>query len=213
MLARMKVLVVDDHPLIREALRNVLAELDVKCELLESADSAGALGIAASHADIDLVLLDLNLPDSEGFTTLEELRRRRPATAVVVCSAQHDHQVVARAIALGAVGYIPKSTSHEVMVSALRLVCSGGMYLPPEVLASAGPGRAESQLTARESQVLALMLEGKSNKRISRQLGMAEATVKNHVTAILKALGASNRTEAVIAAGRLGWKPGGSPGH
>jgi DNA-binding NarL/FixJ family response regulator len=213
MLTRMKVLVVDDHPLIREALRNVLVDLDMKCELLESADSAGALGIAASHADIDLVLLDLNLPDSEGFTTLEELRRRRPATAVVVCSAQHDHQVVARAIALGAAGYIPKSTSHEIMVSALRLVCSGGMYLPPEVLAAALPGRGESQLTARESQVLALMLEGKSNKRISRQLGMAEATVKNHVTAILKALGASNRTEAVIAAGRLGWKPGGSRGH
>ena len=209
----MKVLVVDDHPLIREALRNVLAELDAKCELLESADSAGALRIVAARPDIDLVLLDLNLPDAEGFTTLEELRRRRPATAVVVCSAQHDHQVVARAIALGAVGYIPKSTSHEVMVSALRLVCSGGMYLPPEVLAAAQPGRGESQLTARESQVLALMLEGKSNKRISRQLGMAEATVKNHVTAILKALGASNRTEAVIAAGRLGWKPGGSVGQ
>jgi DNA-binding NarL/FixJ family response regulator len=213
MLTRMKVLVVDDHPLIREALRNVLADLDMKCELLESADSAGALGIAASHADIDLVLLDLNLPDAEGFTTLEALRRRRPATAVVVCSAQHDHQIVARAIALGAVGYIPKSTSHEVMVNALRLVCSGGMYLPPEVLGAAQLGAAGPQLTARESQVLALMLEGKSNKRISRQLGMAEATVKNHVTAILKALGVSNRTEAVIAAGRSGWKPGGAPGH
>jgi DNA-binding NarL/FixJ family response regulator len=209
----MKVLVVDDHPLIREALRNVVAELDPQLELLESADSAGALRIAAAHPDIDLVLLDLNLPDSEGFTTLEELRRRRPATAVVVCSAQHDHQVVARAIALGAVGYIPKSTSHDVMVSALRLVCSGGMYLPPEVLAAVHPGAVAPQLTARESQVLALMLEGKSNKRISGQLGMAEATVKNHVTAILKALGASNRTEAVIAAGRLGWKPGGNLGR
>jgi DNA-binding NarL/FixJ family response regulator len=213
MLTRMKVLVVDDHPLIREALRNVLAELDAQFELLESADSAGALRIVAARPDIDLVLLDLNLPDAEGFTTLEELRRRRPATAVVVCSAQHDHRLVTRAIALGAAGYIPKSTSHEVMVSALRLVCAGGMYLPPEVLAAAQPGAAEPQLTARESQVLALMLEGKSNKRISRQLGMAEATVKNHVTAILKALGASNRTEAVIAAGRLGWKPGGSLGH
>lgn len=213
MLIAMKVLVVDDHPLVREALRNVLAELDPKFELLESADSTGALRIAAARPDIDLVLLDLNLPDSEGFATLEELRRRSPATAVVVCSAQHDHQLVTRAIALGAAGYIPKSTAHDVMVSALRLVCSGGMYLPPEVLAASRPGAAELQLTARESQVLALMLEGKSNKRISGQLGMAEATVKNHVTAILKALGASNRTEAVIAAGRLGWKPARSPGH
>lgn len=210
----MKVLVVDDHPLIREALRNVLAELDAQFELLESADSAGALRTAATHPDIDLVLLDLNLPDSQGFTTLEELRRRRPATAVVVWSAQHDHQYVARAIALGAVGYIPKSTSHDVMVNALRLVCSGGMYLPPEVLLAANPGGAAApQLTRRESEVLALMLEGKSNKGIARELDMAETTVKNHVTAILKTLGASNRTEAVIAAGRLGWKPDGSLGR
>jgi DNA-binding NarL/FixJ family response regulator len=210
----MKVLVVDDHPLIREALRNVLAELDAQSELLESADSAGALRTAATHPDIDLVLLDLNLPDAQGFTTLEELRRRRPATALVVCSAQHDHQHVARAIALGAAGYIPKSTSHDVMVNALRLVCSGGMYLPPEVLLAANPGGgAAPQLTRRETEVLALMLEGKSNKRIARELDMAEATVKNHVTAILKTLGASNRTEAVIAAGRLGWKPDGSLGR
>ena len=95
------------------------------------------------------------------------------------------------------------------MVNALRLVCSGGMYLPPEVLLAANPGAAP-QLTRRESEVLALMLEGKSNKRIARELDMAEATVKNHVTAILKTLGARNRTEAVIAAGRLGWKPDGS---
>jgi DNA-binding NarL/FixJ family response regulator len=207
----MKVLVVDDHPLIRDALRNVLAELDPQFELLESADSAGALRIATSWPDIDLVLLDLNRPDCEGFATLEELRRRRPATAVVVCSARHDHRTVTHAIALGAVGYIPKSTSHEVMVSALKLVCAGGMYLPPEVLSAYKRGM-DPQLTARESQVLALMLEGKSNKRISSQLGMAETTVKNHVTAILKALGATNRTEAVLAAGRLGWKPDGAFG-
>ena len=99
------------------------------------------------------------------------------------------------------------------MVNALRLVCSGGMYLPPELLA-ANPGRrAAPQLTRRESEVLALMLEGKSNKRIARELDMAEATVKNHVTAILRMLGATNRTEAVIAAGRLGWKPDGSLGR
>jgi DNA-binding NarL/FixJ family response regulator len=206
----MKVLVVDDHPLIREALRNVLAEIDPQFELLESADSAGALRIATSWPDIDLVLLDLNLPDCEGFATLEELRRRRPATAVVVCSARHDHRTVTHAIALGAVGYIPKSTSHEVMVSALKLVCAGGMYLPPEVLSA---NNRSMDLTARESQVLALMLEGNSNKRISNQLGMAETTVKNHVTAILKALGATNRTEAVLAAGRLGWKPDGALGR
>ena len=195
----MKVLVVDDHPLIREALRNVLAELDAQSELLESADSAGALRTAATHPDIDLVLLDLNLPDAQGFTTLEELRRRRPATALVVCSAQHDHQHVARAIALGAAGYIPKSTSHDIMVNALRLVCSGGMYLPPEVLLAANPGGgAAPQLTRRETEVLALMLEGKSNKRIARELDMAEATVKAHVSRALAKLGATNRVQAAM---------------
>ena len=206
----MKVLVVDDHTLIREALRNVLAELDPACEVLDAPDGAMALRLAGKHPGLDLVLLDLNLPDMDGFAVLADLRQRYPATGVVVLSGVKDQKSVTGAIELGAVGYIPKSTPHEVMVSALRLVCAGGVYLPPEVLAGAhraSRSAGEPQLTEREGEVLALMLEGKSNKLICRELGVTEATVKNHVTAILKALNVTNRTEAVIAAGRLGWKP------
>lgn len=205
----MKVLVVDDHTLIREALRNVLAVLDSDCEVLEAPDGATALRLAGEQPGLDLVLLDLNLPDMDGFAVLSEVRRRYPATGVVVLSGAKDQKSVTGAIQLGAVGYIPKSTPHEVMVSALRLVCAGGVYLPPEALAGAHPASrlvGEPQLTEREGEVLALMLQGKSNKRICRELGVAEATVKNHVTAILKAFNVTNRTEAVIAAGRLGWK-------
>jgi DNA-binding NarL/FixJ family response regulator len=207
----LKVLVVDDHTLIREALRNVLVELEPECEVLEAPDGATALHLAGKHPGLDLVLLDLNLPDMDGFAVLADLRQRYPATGVVVLSGVKDQKSVTGAIELGAVGYIPKSTPHEVMVSALRLVCAGGVYLPPEALA--GAHRASRsvggpQLTGREGEVLALMLQGKSNKRICRELGVTEATVKNHVTAILKALNVTNRTEAVIAAGRLGWKPG-----
>lgn len=207
----MKILVVDDHTLIREALRNVLVELDAECEVFEAPDGATALRLAGEKPGLDLVLLDLNLPDMDGFAVLSEVRQRYPATGVVVLSGVKDQKSVTDAIELGAVGYIPKSTPHEVMVSALRLVCAGGVYLPPEALAggcAASRSSGELGLTERESEVLALMLQGKSNKHICRELGLAEATVKNHVTAILKALKVTNRTEAVIAAGRLGWKPG-----
>jgi DNA-binding NarL/FixJ family response regulator len=208
---RLKVLVVDDHTLIREALRDVLAELDPECEVFEAPDGAIAVLLACEQPGLDLVLLDLNLPDMDGFTLLADLRQRYPATGVVVLSGVKDQKSVTRAIDLGAVGYIPKSTPHEVMVSALRLVCAGGVYLPPEVLAGvhrASRSVAEPQLTERAGEVLALLLQGKSNKLICRELGVTEATVKNHVTAILKAFNVDNRTEAVIAAGRLGWKPG-----
>ena len=207
----MKVLVVDDHTLIREALRNVLAELDPECEVLEAPDGATALGLAGKHPGLDLVLLDLNLPDMGGFAVLADLRQRYPTTGVVVLSGVKDQKSVTAAIELGVVGYIPKSTPHEVMVSALRLVCAGGVYLPPEALARGHPAprsAGELRLTEREGEVLALILQGKSNKLICRELGVTEATVKNHVTAILKALNVTNRTEAVIVAGRLGWKPG-----
>jgi len=207
----MKVLVVDDHTLIREALRNVIKELDASSVIFEAGDGEGGLAAVERENDIDLVLLDLNLPDMDGLFALGVLRRKHPATAVVALSGVRDASTVLAAIGLGAVGYISKSTSHAVMLEALRLVCAGGTYLPADILAERAAldslPAAELDLTAREAQVLTLMLEGKPNKVISRELGVAEATVKNHVTAVLKALKATNRTQAVIAAGRLNWKP------
>jgi len=229
---RMKLLVVDDHALIREALRVVLKELRNDATILEATDSREAMQRIAEHPDLELVLLDLRLPDRDGFDVLADLRERHPAMAVVVLSAQHDRASVARALDLGAAGFIPKSAPREVMLGAFNLIFSGGVYIPPEILGRndplpmhsattppqavpAMPGRralaADLGLTERQMDVLALMMQGKSNKAICRALDLAEPTVKNHVTAVLKALKVSNRTEAVIAAGALGLAPGRDP--
>jgi DNA-binding NarL/FixJ family response regulator len=216
----MKILVVDDHVLIREALRGVLKELAGEATILEAQDCRRARQRIAESPDIDLVLLDPNLPDGSGFDMLAELRERHPGISVVMLSASRDRDDIARALELGALGFIPKSAEREVMLSAFQLIFSGGIYVPPEILAPAQqatgpaaraslrpPSAAELGLTERQMQVLGLMMLGKSNKAISRALDLAEPTVKNHVTAILKALRATNRTEAVITAGALGVVP------
>jgi DNA-binding NarL/FixJ family response regulator len=219
----MKILVVDDHALIREALRSVLKELKGDITVVEAGDSRQAMEIVGEHADLGLILLDLNLPDRDGFGVLSELRDRYPAISVVVLSAQQDRSSVVKALDLGALGFIPKSGQRDVMLSALRLVFAGGVYIPPEILARDVPPAqnptlsrlgastahvtpAELGLTERQLDVLALLMQGKSNKAICRILDLAEPTVKNHVTAVLKALKVTNRTEAVIAVGELGWE-------
>jgi len=210
-----KVLVVDDHPLICEALRQVLKALDKGIELLDAGSGRQALAEADKSVDLDLILLDLALPDADGFEVLRELRERHPSFPVVVLSASERADIVMRALDAGAMGFIPKTSANEVLLGALRLVLSGGVYLPAEVLRHApvperAPGAAAETgyrsigLTQRQAQVLALMVQGKPNKLICRELDLAEGTVKIHVTAILKALGVSSRTQAVIAVGKLG---------
>jgi DNA-binding NarL/FixJ family response regulator len=213
----MKILVVDDHVLIREALRGMLRELDADASILEASEGAQAMRLVEQHGDLGLVLLDLTLPDRDGFSLLAELRERYPAVSIVVMSALQDRDNVAKALDLGALGFIPKSAQREVMLSALKLVFSGGIYIPPQILAReetapaqprpkssvrAAASPAELGLTERQVEVLALMMQGKSNKAICRVLDLAEPTVKNHVTAILKALKVTNRTEAVIKVAR-----------
>jgi DNA-binding NarL/FixJ family response regulator len=217
-----KILVVDDHALIREALRGILNELKSGVSVLEASDCGQAMQLVAEHPDLKLILLDLNLPDREGFSVLAELRELYPGISVVVLSGQNDRSSVIKALDLGALGFIPKSGQREVMLGALQLVFAGGIYIPPEILtreeASAAPPQVAKQtnrprvspadlgLTGRQLDVLALMMQGKSNKAICRVLNLAEPTVKNHVTAILKALEVSNRTEAVIAVSDMGWQ-------
>jgi len=210
----MKVLVIDDHVLIREALRGVLAELRADAEVVEAGNAGEARQAIADHRDLDMVLLDIGLPDGSGFDLLSGLREGRPAISVVMLSGRDDSEEMARALELGALGFIPKSASREVMMRALELVLAGGVYVPPEILrrtaaaATPEPRPAATSaglgLTERQMAVLALMMQGKSNKAICRTLAIAEPTVKNHVTAILKALKVTNRTEAVIAAAALG---------
>lgn len=222
----MKILIVDDHPLIREAVKHVLAQLDRDVQVLDAENCADANELIAANADLDLVLLDLSLPGSSGLSALESLREQHPSVPVVVLSARDEPDIVVRALDAGAMGFIPKTSSNELMLSALRLVFSGGVYVPPQAMAgdpapgqspvvnapgagqSTGMAPSEIGLTERQTEVLALMLQGKPNKVICRELNLAEGTVKIHVTAILKALGATNRTQAVIAASRLGLRIG-----
>jgi DNA-binding NarL/FixJ family response regulator len=218
----MKILLVDDHALIRDALRGVLKELAPEATVLEAADSRQAMRQVEAHLDLHLILLDLNLPDRDGFAVLTELRRRHATISLVVLSASQDRDSILKAIDLGALGFIPKSSPRDVMANALRLIFSGGVYIPPEALAPTEfkeharqrpTSPADLGLTGRQVEVLALMMEGKSNKAISRMLDVAEPTVKHHVTAVLKALNVTNRTEAVIAAGTLGWELPRIAGH
>ncbi len=217
----MKILVVDDHVLIRQAMHGMLRKLRRDAIVLEASSSEKAMRVIAEQPDVSLILLDLSLPDRDGFSVLEELREQFPAIAVVVVSAVHDPGNVRKALELGALGYIPKSAQGDVILGALRLVLSGGLYIPPEILIRSGAspmaienyqygGMSDSSdymgLTDRQLEVLGLMMQGKSNKTICRILELAEPTVKNHVTAILKTLNVTNRTEAVVAANNLGWK-------
>ena len=213
----MKILVVDDHPLIREALRQVLKQLDQHIELLEAPSAGETLAAAAQHDDLDLILLDLTLPGSDGFELLRELREQYPAVPVVVLSASDQPETVMRALDEGAMGFIPKTSNNAALIGALRLVLSRGVYLPPQMLrqhaathASCSPAPPAScrdiGLTERQAQALALLVQGKPNRLICRELNLAEETVKIHITAILKALKAANRTQAVIAVSRLGLK-------
>jgi DNA-binding NarL/FixJ family response regulator len=218
----MKILVVDDHTLIREALCSVLKQLRNDAEVSVASTYAQAMQLVEDRRDFDLVLIDLALPDRDGFSMITELSKRDVAFPIVILSASQDRGDVVRAISLGAVGFIPKTTPREVMLSALQLVFSGGIYVPPEILDSGQPPQlceittrgcdqvhptpSDVGLSARQLEVLALMMEGKNNKLISRALDLAEPTVKNHVTAILKALKVTNRTEAVVTVSKLGWK-------
>jgi DNA-binding NarL/FixJ family response regulator len=194
----MKVLLIDDHVLIREALQGILKELRPDTTVLEATNCSQAMRLAEEHSDLEVILLDLNLPDGDGFNLLAKLRKLYPAVSIVVLSATNDRDTVMRALDLGAVGFIPKSTQRAVMLSGLELTLSGGIYIPPEILAPhVSPG--DLGMTERQREVLALLMQGKSNKAICRVLHLCEPTIKNHVGAILKALKVANRTEAVVA--------------
>ncbi len=210
----MKFLVVDDHELIREALRSVLLELAPDATVLQADTAAAALSVLRSQ-EVDLVLLDLNLPDGNGLDLLSSITAQHPATAVVMLSAERDQDVIRKALDRGAQGFIPKAETRKVLTSALSLVLSGGVYVPPVALNASStattPATSKATLqdlglTDRQLEVLALLMQGKNNKLICRALNLAEPTVKNHVSAILRALDVNSRTEAVLAVTRLGWQ-------
>jgi DNA-binding NarL/FixJ family response regulator len=208
----MKVLIADDHQLFREGLHFVLRDVAGQAPtIVEAADFVEAIEAVRRERDFDLVLMDLGMPGMGWEEGLRGLREVLPeGVPVVILSASDDQRMVRQAVAAGASGFVPKSSSSRVMLSALQLVMSGGVYLPAAMLEPATdpvPGAlpaGASFLTPRQRDVLALLGEGKSNKEIARVLKLAEGTVKLHVTAILKALNVNNRTRAVVAANQMG---------
>jgi DNA-binding NarL/FixJ family response regulator len=198
-----RILMVDDHPLFRSGIAGVIAELAATVETTEASSCEKALGLLAAGREFALILLDLNLPGMDGMTGLARLRDAAPATPVVVLSATEDSRKIKQAIAAGAKGYVPKSAGRDILLNALRLVLSGGVYLPINIMESPAPASTE-QLTPRQREVLQWLVRGKSNKEIADLLGMAENTVRVHVAAILRYLDVKNRTEAGYAATRRG---------
>jgi DNA-binding NarL/FixJ family response regulator len=206
----MKILVIDDHPLIQLALQRVLEELDAALELLQAHDAPAARSALAAAPDIDLILLDLTLPGYDGFDLLGELRRNWPGIPVLVLSATHDRATIEAALDMGAMGFIPKTANARLLIDALHLVLSGGVYVPTDCSGAGGfrprpmAKPAELGLTMRQADVLKLLVQGKPNKLICRDLHLSEGTVKVHVSAILRALNVHTRTQVVIELARRG---------
>jgi DNA-binding NarL/FixJ family response regulator len=205
----MKILVVDDHPLIQVALQRVLTELDAALEHFQARDAVAARAALTVAPDIDLIVLDLTLPGCDGFDFLRELRRDSPSIPVLILSATHDRATIERALDMGAMGFIPKTANARLLIDAFRLVLSGGIYVPdctgsdgvrPRPIAKP----AELGLTMRQADVLKLLVQGKPNKLICRDLRLSEGTVKVHVSAILRALNVHTRTQVVIELARRG---------
>lgn len=203
-----RLLVADDHPLFREAIVGVIAAGLEASEVLEAASLAEALRLAETNEALDLVLLDLGLPDADGLSGLARLREAAPELAVVIVSAEQHRATVLEALELGAVGYIPKSTPREALIDALRQVLDGQVYLPPAIMRRPAPSRPApvteedplTGLTDKQREVLTHMVRGESNKMIAFRLNIAETTVKTHVSAILRKLKVSSRVQAILLA-------------
>ncbi len=218
----MKVLIADDHRLIIEGVKIKLAELDAGIEAVVAMNLDELDRAVAAYADeLDLALVDIAMPGTNGYQHVARLREQAPSLPVIVLSGSEDAELMRSLIDLGVLGFIPKAYSPDVMLSAIRLVLAGGIYIPPLLLANAqaqgwqpteaaSPRDAKhsidglrSLLTERQIDVMRLLSQGKPNKLIARDLGISEGTVKIHLAAIFRALNVRNRVEAVVASRRL----------
>ncbi|MFY0665194.1 MAG: response regulator transcription factor [Natronospirillum sp.] len=218
----LSILIADDHPLFRDAITSVIKERFPDTHFGESEDLQGALTVlqAPLGDDWDLLLLDLNMPGMDGLNGLLHLRNEFPELTVVVVSADSDRQTILQAMNFGAAGFIPKSSSRAQMADAIDKVLQGDVYVPANILRQTTPSPtlasgqsarlntdALQALTRKQLQVLERMTHGESNKQIAHHLNIAETTVKSHVSAILRQLGAQNRVQAILAAKQLDFTP------
>ncbi|RZA12202.1 MAG: response regulator transcription factor, partial [Lysobacteraceae bacterium] len=203
-------LIADDHPLFREALRGVASRLLPSAQVHEAEDADALYAMVDAEPDADLLLLDLNMPGTQGFSALVHLRAVHPQLPVVMVSAREEPQVMRRALDHGAMGFIPKSSDAATLANALRQVLDGERWVPAGAQDAPPTGREEREVAARvreltpqQFRVLQMVGSGLLNKQIGYQLGVSEATIKAHMSAILRKLGANNRTQAVLLAGKL----------
>ncbi|MFC7302365.1 response regulator transcription factor [Cognatiluteimonas weifangensis] len=208
-------LIADDHPLFREALRGAIARVLPEARLCEADGVAALNALVERESDADLLLLDLTMPGAQGFSELVHLRALHPQLPIVVVSAREEPAVMRRALDHGAVGFIPKSADAATLGAALAAVLAGDRWAPAGALQAPAASADEQavaqrvrELTPQQFRVLQMLGAGLLNKQIAFELGVSEATVKAHMTAILRKLGASNRTQAVLIAGKLALDPG-----
>lgn len=208
----MKTLLADDHPLMREGVRQVLSQLEPPVEIIDAHDYPSLFAQTALHADLDLALVDLNMPGFTGMQGIAQYRNRFPDIPLVILSASESPHDIRDALEAGALGYIPKAASTSVMLAALRQVLAGDLFVPTcmgdrQIAARAAPAGfkalEQTGLTARQLEVARLLARGCANKAIAGALAMSESTVKVHIAAIFRTLSVSNRTEAVLAIQRL----------
>ena len=205
-----RIMIADDHPLVRGALREAVTGIVDGIQIVEAGSFDEVSDMLGKGADIDLVLLDLTMPGVQGFSGLMYLRAQHPGTPVVIVSGNEDRGVIRRCIEFGASGFIPKSVDVDTMRGAIRTVLDGGAWTPSDVDLSTPTDRETSDLvkrlatlTPQQVRVLMMLSEGLLNKQIAYELGVSEATVKAHVSAILQKLGVESRTQAVIAASKI----------
>ena len=210
----MTILLIDDHALVREGIRHMLGGLDPHVQVVEAATAREAVAVLRERDDLDLVLLDLALPDARPFEVLSSCRRLQPQVPVVVLTSTEDRFEIERAISLGAQAYVFKSSTSRVMLSALRRVMKGEVVLPDladggEPLGATG-APSSAGLTERQVEVLRMLSRGLANKEIGEALGLAENTVKVHLGHIYRTLGVSSRTAALLKAMQIGLLDDGS---
>jgi DNA-binding NarL/FixJ family response regulator len=197
----MKLLIVDDHPVFRQGFVALITGEWPDAAVAQAHDGAQALLVLAEQPDLDIVVLDLLMPGTLGLDLLGRLGAERPDLPVLVLSTLESEADIRRALARGASGYVPKSAAPSTLVSAIRLVLNGEIYVPPVVLGQMPPAQsADRRLTPRQMEVLRLLAEGYSNKRIATTLGLSEKTVKTHLASIFRLLDADSRTHAIAAA-------------
>ncbi len=214
----MHVLLVDDHPLFRQGLKFLLTDLDESLQFTEAGSCDQALELLRKQS-VNLILLDLNMPGTKGIGALQAVIKAAPTTPLAVLSGEDKPALIREAIEAGASGFVPKSSTSQALVGALQLILTGGIYLPENALGevagevpvsnSSNTNHADhgSRLSDRQTAVLLRAIQGQPNKVIARELGIAQGTVKAHLSTVYRVLGVNNRTEAVYAAAKLGLRP------